>query len=58
MTTGLNKKRAEHIAEMLDELEYMRRVAFNNAVLSPEDVRYKPSLSMVLSLKIKRLLKA
>ena len=41
MTTGLNKKRAEHIAEMLDELEYMRRVAFNNAVLSPEDVRYK-----------------
>lgn len=41
MTTGLNKKRAEHIAEMLDELEHMRRVAFNNAVLSPEDIRYK-----------------
>lgn len=41
MTTALNKKRAEHIDEMLDELEYMRRVAFNNAVLSPEDIRYK-----------------
>lgn len=41
MTTELNKKRAEHIDEMLDELEYMRRVAFNNAVLSPEDIRYK-----------------
>ena len=41
MTTELNKERAKHIDEMLDELEYMRRVAFNNAVLSPEDVRYK-----------------
>lgn len=41
MTTELNKERAKHIDEMLDELEYMRRVAFNNAVLSPEDIRYK-----------------
>lgn len=41
MTTEINKKRVGHIAEMLDELEYMRRVAFNNAVLSPEDIRYK-----------------
>lgn len=41
MTTELNKERAKHIDEMLYELEYMRRVAFNNAVLSPEDVRYK-----------------
>lgn len=41
MTTELNKERAKHIDEMLNELEYMRRVAFNNAVLSPEDIRYK-----------------
>lgn len=41
MTKELNKERAKHIYEMLDELEYMRRVAFNNAVLSPEDIRYK-----------------
>lgn len=41
MTKELNKERAKHIDEMLDELEYMRRVAFNNAVLSPEDIRYK-----------------
>lgn len=41
MTTELNKERAKHIDEMLHELEYMRRVAFNNAVQSPEDIRYK-----------------
>lgn len=37
MTTEINKKRVGHIAEMLDELEYMRRVAFNNAI----DNKYK-----------------
>lgn len=42
MTTELtNKEKYQHIDEILDELEYMRRVAFNNAVLSPEDIRYK-----------------
>lgn len=42
MTTELtNKEKYQQIDEILDELEYMRRVAFNNAVLSPEDIRYK-----------------
>lgn len=42
MTAGLtNKEKYQHIDEILGELEYMRRVAFNNAVLSPEDIRYK-----------------
>ena len=41
MTTELKEERRNHIDKMLNELEYMRRVAFNNAVLSPEDIRYK-----------------